>query len=67
MDLPDGDGISLALAFLKVQPSLVVIVASGNPENLDRARKAGLTACLHKPFTLNELRDLLDLEYSDKS
>ena len=64
VDLPDGDGISLARALLKVKPSLIVIIASGDPRNLESAREAGLAACLHKPFPLNDLRVLIDLEYN---
>lgn len=67
VDLPDGDGISLSRALLKLKPSLSVIIVSGNPENLERARKGGLTACLHKPFALEELRALIDLECPEKS
>ncbi|MDE2143905.1 MAG: response regulator [Elusimicrobia bacterium] len=67
VDLPDGDGISLAQSLLKVKPSLVVIIVSGNPENLERAREAGLAACLHKPFPLNDLRVLIVSEYAGKA
>ena len=67
VDLPDGEGISLARALLKVKPSLVVIIASGDPQNLERARKSGLAACLHKPFPLDDLRALIDLEYAEKA
>lgn len=63
VDLPDGDGIFLSSALLKVRPSLSVIVVSGNPENLERAREAGLTAYLRKPFALDELRTLIGSEY----
>lgn len=67
VDLPDGDGISLARALLNVNPSLVVIIVSGNPENLERAREVGLTACLRKPFPLDDLRALIDLECAGKA
>lgn len=67
VDLPDGDGILLSRAFVKARPSLRVIIISGNPENLGRARKSGLTACLRKPFALDDLRTLIDLEYAGKS
>lgn len=67
VDLPDGDGIFLAQALLKVKPSLVVVIVSGNPENLERAREVGLTACLHKPFVLDDLRALIDLKYAEKN
>lgn len=66
VDLPDGDGISLAQALLKIKPSLVVIIISGNPQNLERAREVGLAACLRKPFSLDDLRALIDLEYAEK-
>ncbi|OGS41108.1 MAG: hypothetical protein A2506_10730 [Elusimicrobia bacterium RIFOXYD12_FULL_66_9] len=66
VDLPDGDGLSLAQALLKVKPSLTVIVVSGDPDNLERAREAGLATCLHKPFALDELRTLIDLECTGK-
>lgn len=67
VDLPDGDGISLARALLNVKQSLVVIIVSGNSVNLERAREVGLAACLHKPFPLDDLRALIDLEYSGKA
>ncbi|MDE2142923.1 MAG: response regulator [Elusimicrobia bacterium] len=67
VDLPDGDGISLAQSLLKVKPSLIVIIASGDPHNLERARKGGLAARLGKPFALDDLRVLIDLEYAGKA
>lgn len=60
VDLPDGDGIALAQALLKVKPSLVVVIVSGSPDNLDRAREHGLKARLQKPFELDELKTLLE-------
>lgn len=67
VDLPDGDGIVLSRALLKVNPVLAVVIISGNPENLGRAREVGLTACLGKPFSLDHLRALIDLKYAGKS
>lgn len=67
VDLPDGDGIFLSCALSKANPSLVVIVVSGNPENLERARKVGLPICLQKPFALEGLRTLIDRECPEKS
>ena len=60
VDLPDGDGVSLARAMSEAKPSLRVIMVSGKPENLDRARAAGFERCLGKPFDLNELKILID-------
>ena len=67
VDLPDGDGVILAHALLKANPELTVIIVSGDPDNLGRARKGGLPTCLHKPFALEELRVLIDLERAGKS
>jgi hypothetical protein len=54
-------GISLALALSKVKPSLLlVVIVSGNPDNMAEARKVGLTRCLRKPFELDELKALID-------
>ena len=67
VDLPDGDGITLSRALLKVDPSLAVVIISGNPLNLRRAREVGLAACLRKPFSLDDLRALIDLKCAGKS
>ena len=60
VDLPDGDGISLASVFLGALPSLPVIIASGDPKNLERAQEAGFSRCLEKPFSLENLQALLE-------
>ncbi|MEK7857567.1 MAG: response regulator [Elusimicrobiota bacterium] len=60
VDLPDGDGISLASVFLGALPSLSVIIASGDPKNLERAQEAGFARCLEKPFSLENLKALLE-------
>lgn len=67
VDLPDGDGITLSRALLKVNPSLAVVIISGNPENLGRAREVGFAACLRKPFSLDDLRAAIDLKCAGKS
>lgn len=66
VDLPDGDGIALAQVLVKEKPSLAVVIVSGLPDNLDRARRGGLAACLRKPFELPELKALIDSPRSDK-
>lgn len=66
VDLPDGDGITLAQAFLKTKPSLVVVIVSGSLDSLDRAHRAGLRARLQKPFELTQLKALLECEKSSK-
>lgn len=55
VDLGDMNGIDLARAMLGRRPGLRVILVSGNPRNLERARSAGFQGCLHKPFILKEL------------
>lgn len=60
VNLPDGDGIFLARALSKALPSLRVVVASGNPANLDKAYAAGFKRCLRKPFELDTLKALLE-------
>ncbi len=67
VDLPDGDGISLSRALVKANPSLAVVIISGNPENLGRAREAGFPSRLRKPFSLDDLRALIDLNCAEKS
>lgn len=67
VDLPDGDGVLLSRALMTTKPSLKIVVISGNPENLRRARDCGLAACLRKPFELDELRALIDVEPAEKS
>lgn len=60
IDLPDGNGISLAKALSKTKPLLRVVMVSGSPANVRLARGAGFDRCLHKPFELNELKALID-------
>lgn len=60
IELPGGDGVSLAQALLKAQPSLFVIMTSGSPKNIARARQAGFSECLPKPYSLEELRARID-------
>lgn len=55
VNLGDLNGIVLAKALSKQQPTLKVILVSGLPENLYRARLAGFSACLQKPFGMEEL------------
>lgn len=54
-DLPDGDGVALAQILHQADPALSVVMVSGNPANLERARQSGLPAGLQKPFEAAEL------------
>jgi len=58
-DLPDGNGIVLAQAFLRVKPALTIVIVTGGIDNMDRARAAGLPA-LQKPFDLDALRTAIE-------
>lgn len=59
VNLPDGNGLSLAHALSKAMPSLRVIMVSGNPANINRARIAGFSLSLRKPFDLDDLKALV--------
>lgn len=62
MNLPDGNGLSLAHALSKARSSLRVIMVSGDSANISRARKAGFGLSLRKPFDLDDLKALVDPE-----
>lgn len=51
--MPGMDGIEVASEIKKHQPWLPVVIVSGyaTPENVSRAKAAGVTAVLHKPLT----------------
>lgn len=59
VNLPDGNGLSLAHAMSKARPSLRVIMVSGNPANMSRAHRAGFSLTLRKPFDLDDLKALV--------
>lgn len=59
VNLGDMNGIDLAKAILHQQPKLRVVIVSGLPQNLERARDAGFASCLLKPFVLEELSRLV--------
>lgn len=54
------DGIILARAFALTQPSVAVIITSGDPSQLARARRTGFARCLGKPFGVEDLKPLVD-------
>ena len=62
VDLPDGDGVFLACALSDEKPALRIVILSGDPRSVDRARAAGFNGCLHKPFDLSELKALIGRE-----
>lgn len=58
IDLPDGDGVSLAEKLREIDPALVIVMFSGSPQNLERARRSGFSRCLRKPYDFDELTAL---------
>lgn len=60
VDLPDGDGVLLAMTLSAAKPSLAVIIASGDPANLERARSRGMLRRLPKPFEIEALMRLVE-------
>jgi DNA-binding response OmpR family regulator len=59
--MPETDGIALALKLAKESPQTAVVLVSGHPEELHRARglEALVRATLAKPFTMDELKTLV--------
>jgi len=55
INLGDMNGIDLARGVRQQCPEIRVVLVSGLPENLERAKSAGFTSCLLKPFVLEEL------------
>jgi DNA-binding response OmpR family regulator len=59
VNLGQADGIEVASHIRSQEPAVRVVITSGLPDNLGRARKAGFTRCLRKPFGLKELHSSL--------
>jgi CheY-like chemotaxis protein len=61
VQMPGLDGILLVGQAIEVQPKLRVLLMSGFPEQLERARtiKAERIGVLSKPFTLEQVRSAL--------
>lgn len=57
IDLPGCDGIRACKLLKAARPRLRFILMTGAPESADRAREAGFSPVLLKPFDLNELKD----------
>lgn len=56
--MPGIDGIGVASGAIEVAPSLKILLMSGFPEELERAKtlKAARLGVLTKPFTLEQVR-----------
>ncbi len=60
-DLPRMDGLEVVRRLRACQPDIaIVLLTTGEDEEIEvTARLAGAVACLHKPFRMDELEDLL--------
>ena len=61
VEMPSGDGVSLAASAAKIKPDISVILISGFTETFDRAGEiaAKQVKTLAKPFPLEDLRDIV--------
>ncbi len=67
MDLPDITGDEIAKTLLKLKPDLSIILITADEKTNPRVRKTigwGSTAFVQKPFTINELKNALDVTMS---
>jgi DNA-binding NtrC family response regulator len=61
MSMPGMSGIDFAASVLKLRPDAVVVIASGHMDakETERARAAGVSQCIRKPNTLDEMRAIV--------
>jgi|SRR5438093_184732 len=67
MDLPDITGDEIAKILLKLKPEISIILITADEKTSPRVRKTigwGSTAFVQKPFTINELKNALDVTIS---
>ena len=64
MDLPGMTGDEIAKTLLELKPDLSIILITADEKTSPRVRKTigwGSTAFIQKPFTINELKNALDV------
>jgi len=61
MSMPGMSGIDFATSILKSRPDTLVVIVSGymDPKDMERAKAAGVHDCIHKPNTLDEMREMV--------
>jgi len=67
MDLPGMTGDEVAKTLLKLKPELSIILITADEKTSPRVRKTigwGSTAFVQKPFSINELKNALDVTIS---
>ena len=67
MDLPGMTGDEVAKILLKLKPELSIILITADEKTSPRVKKTigwGSTAFIQKPFTINELKNALDVTIS---
>ena len=68
--MPNKDGIEVIVELLKFKPELPIIAISGGRRaitanfNLDSAEMLGVKGILQKPFTLQQLQELISVALS---
>jgi len=69
MTMPDMDGLSCAEKLLELDPQASIILSSGYSEDLlaERTEGVAISGFLQKPYSSNQLYDLLIQLLSDKS
>lgn len=61
MEMPDGDGISLAQKLKSQRPEMAIIYMSGSFKTLPQSASDGISGeiCLEKPVVFDELRSVI--------
>jgi CheY-like chemotaxis protein len=61
LKMPGMDGIQTTIALKQVTPGLDVVLATGfaTEETVSACKSSGVSECIRKPFTLEELESLL--------
>ena len=61
MSMPGMSGIDFATSVLKSRPQALVVIVSGymDPKDMELAKAAGVRECIHKPNTLDEMRQMV--------
>jgi CheY-like chemotaxis protein len=66
MSMPGIDGIEVARRLLAIRADMPILLASGyvRPEDVERAKAAGIREVIWKPATFNEMADVVHALFS---